>query len=79
MTEQVPSGRPEDQASDRESALDQSATEHAVTATGLPAVDQVLADVDLVDGLPLDQHQEAFERAHTALRSALDAGPDDPV
>jgi hypothetical protein len=75
MTEQVPSGRPEDQAWD----LDQSATEREVTATGVPAVDQVLADVDRVDDLPLDLHQEAFERAHTALRSALDAGPDDPA
>ncbi|HEX4471095.1 MAG TPA: hypothetical protein VH085_03950 [Nocardioides sp.] len=71
MTEQVPSGREPD--------LDDSASEHEVAATGVPAVDQVLADVDRVDGLPLDLHQEAFERAHTALRSALDAGPDDPA
>jgi hypothetical protein len=45
--------------------------------TGVPAVDQVLADVDHLDQLPLEEHLGAFERAHDSLRSALDARPDD--
>lgn len=71
MTEQVPSGLPEDDVSDQQREPESS--------TGVPAVDQVLSDIDQVDGLPLDQHQEAFERAHASLRSALDAGSDDPA
>ena len=47
------------------------------STTGVPAVDQVLADVDRLDDLPLDDHLGAFERAHDSLRSALDAQPDE--
>ncbi|WP_151082134.1 hypothetical protein [Nocardioides cynanchi] len=51
--------------------------------TGLPSVDAVLAEIDELDELPLDQHLARFERAHDTLRSALDAptGPaaDDPA
>jgi hypothetical protein len=48
-------------------------------ATGIPAVDEVLANVDQLDGLPLDEHLAAFERAHETLRSALDADPGEPA
>ena len=51
----------------------------APTTTGVSAVDQVIADVDHLDEVPLDEHLEVFERAHESLRAALDdpAG-DDP-
>ena len=49
------------------------------TYTGVPAVDDVLADVDRLDGSPLEEHLPAFERVHEALRSALDADPGEPA
>jgi hypothetical protein len=49
------------------------------THTGVPAVDEVVADVDRLDGAPLEEHLPAFERAHEALRSALDADPGEPA
>jgi hypothetical protein len=61
MTEQVP---PE--ASEANEA----------TTTGVPGVDRVLADVDGLDDLPLEEHLAAFERAHGSLRAALDAQPE---
>jgi len=42
-------------------------------------VDQVLADVDGLDALPLEEHLSTFERAHESLREALDAEPGDPA
>jgi hypothetical protein len=63
-----------------EPATDESATEtdpSGPTTTGVPAVDQVLADVDRLDDLPLEEHLGAVERAHDSLRSALDAQPDE--
>jgi hypothetical protein len=64
---------------DEASPDEASAVEHAErpATTGVPAVDQVLADVDRLDDLPLDDHLGAFERAHESLRSALDAQPDE--
>jgi len=47
------------------------------TTTGVPAVDEVIAEVDLLDEAPLEEHLEVFERAHESLRVALDAQPDD--
>jgi hypothetical protein len=47
------------------------------TWTGVPAVDQVLRDVDDLDAVPLEEHLGRFERAHETLRSALDAEPDE--
>ena len=49
------------------------------TWTGVPAVDGVLADVDGLEGAPLEEHLAAFERAHETLRSALDADPGEPA
>jgi hypothetical protein len=43
------------------------------TTTGVPAVDEVLADVDRLDDQPLEEHLATFERAHDSLRAALDA------
>ena len=74
MSEQAPPMASE------EPDADQSTTGADVggpSTTGVPAVDQVLADVDRLDDLPLDEHLGAFERAHDSLRSALDAQPDD--
>jgi hypothetical protein len=74
MSEQVPpmwSEEPDANESTAETDLGGPST------TGVPSVDQVLADVDRLDDLPLDEHLGAFERAHDSLRSALDAQPDD--
>jgi len=52
------------------------------TSTGVPAVDEVLREVDDLDALPLEEHPGRFERAHETLRSALDADaiePGDPA
>lgn len=57
--------------------LEQSATGEP-TWTGVPAVDQVLRDVDDLGGVPLEEHLGRFERAHETLRSALDAEPNEP-
>jgi len=47
--------------------------------TGIPEVDAVIASVDRLDDRPLDDHLPEFERAHQALRSALDADPSEPA
>jgi len=60
-------------------AADPPAPDPRSTATGVPAVDAVLEDLDGLDELPLEEHVGAFERAHDSLRSALDAPPDDPA
>jgi|SRR5512133_1649571 hypothetical protein len=51
------------------------AADAVVHRTGVPAVDEVLAEVDGLDDRPLDEHLATFERAHETLRSALDADP----
>jgi len=48
------------------------------TWTGVPAVDQVLRNVDDLHDVPLDEHLSRFEQAHESLRSALDADPLEP-
>jgi hypothetical protein len=58
---------------------DEAWPEPEPTHTGVPAVDEVLADVDRLDGTPLEEHLPAFEKAHDALRSALDADPGEPA
>ena len=48
--------------------------------TGEPSVDAMIARLDGLDGLPLDQHVAVFEDTHAGLRrvlSELDARPDD--
>jgi hypothetical protein len=45
--------------------------------TGVPAVDRVLADLDRLDDLPIEEQLEAFESAHATLRAALDAPAED--
>lgn len=85
MTEQVPAAEPEADATDARpetadtfSAVSDAMDEEPVR-TGLPAVDDVLADIERLTGQPLDEHLPAFERAHGSLRAALDAEPDDPA
>jgi hypothetical protein len=77
MTEQVPSTGHESAAppawQDQQPAADES------VSTGVPGVDAVLAEVDRLDDLPLEEHLSTFERAHESLRSALDAEPGDPA
>jgi hypothetical protein len=49
------------------------------TATGHPAVDEVLRSLEGLDGRPVDEHVAAYEQAHDQLRRALsDAGDDTP-
>jgi hypothetical protein len=81
MTEQVPPGDPEDtrDLEDPASQEELSASVDETRSTGVRAVDQVLADADRIDDLPLEEHLGAFERVHGALRSALDAEPGDPA
>lgn len=45
-------------------------------ATGLPAVDAVLASMDALEERPVAEHVAVFEQAHEQLRRALDARPD---
>jgi hypothetical protein len=48
-------------------------------ATGHPAVDEVLRSLDGLEARPVDEHVNAFERAHEVLRRALsDAGDEEP-
>ena len=87
MTEQPPASLPEDSADPAEAPEEYpEPTEEPTgeptgepTSTGVPAVDQVLRDVDDLDGVPLEEHLGRFERAHETLRSALDAEPVDPA
>jgi hypothetical protein len=55
----------------------QGLTPQGPTSTGVPSVDAVLSEVEELDELPLDQHLGRFERAHEALRSALEAPADE--
>jgi hypothetical protein len=76
MTEQVPpQGLAEPQ---RPNGPEEQADTKRSTTTGVAAVDRVLADIDAVDDLPLEQHLGAFERAHESLRAALDPS-DEPA
>jgi hypothetical protein len=43
-------------------------------ATGVPAVDDVLASIRAIDDGPVDEHVAVFEQAHERLRRALDPG-----
>ena len=70
MTEQPPTSPPAD-------SIESPATGEP-TSTGVPAVDQVLRDVDDLDAVPLEEHLGRFERAHETLRTALDADPGEP-
>ncbi len=80
MTEYPPSPAPEDLDEGVRDEDENSTPEPAEpTNTGVPAVDDVLADVDRLDEAPLEEHLPAFEKAHEALRSALDADPGEPA
>jgi hypothetical protein len=82
MTEQPPTSRAEE-------SVDPAATSEPFdegtervtgepTWTGVPAVDQVLSDVDDLHDVPLEEHLGRFEQAHETLRAALDADPLEP-
>lgn len=81
MTEQSPPPGPDAPPEGRDESPpdDRPAPEVDPTRTGLPGVDAVLSEIDDLDGLPLDQHLDAFERAHDSLRSALDAPTEPPA
>lgn len=54
----------------------ETAAESMAGSTGVPAVDDVLGDLDRLAELSLDEHVGVFEQAHDRLRRALDAQPD---
>jgi hypothetical protein len=86
MTEQTPPPGPhETDQPDQMDETDESRDAHPVesppaaeapTHTGVPSVDAVLAEIDDLDDRPLEEHLATFERAHQALRSALDERPE---
>lgn len=51
----------------------------APPSTGNPLVDAVLARTQDLDDLPVAEHVEVFESAHSALRSALQGAGDAPA
>jgi hypothetical protein len=75
MTEQPPAVQPEE-SPDASTTSDPTGEP---TSTGVPAVDEMLREVDDLAGVPLEEHLGRFERAHETLRSALDAEPTEPV
>lgn len=42
--------------------------------TGHPQVDEVIAGLDRLTELPVDEHVAVFEAAHVGLRDALSGG-----
>jgi hypothetical protein len=86
MTEQVPPRGPEELVDQPSSAVHEAEvnepgpeTRSEPLRTGVAPVDDMLAEVDGLDDLPVDQHLAVFERAHGVLRAALDAEPGDPA
>jgi hypothetical protein len=84
MTEEAPQTGPEGPADPERAERPEVAPTPApmtvpiiVPTTGVAAVDRVLGELDHIDERPLEEHLEAFEGAHSALRAALDSGPDD--
>jgi hypothetical protein len=50
-------------------------TEQTPESTGHPVVDEVIASLTALDGLPVEQHAAVFEAVHDRLRGVLaDAG-----
>lgn len=41
-------------------------------ASGVPEVDAVLTDLEILDQLPVEEHVAVFAKAHEALSQALD-------
>jgi hypothetical protein len=82
MTEHAPPPAPEDsngRSADDGAEEDLGPSSPEPLETGIPEVDAVIASVDQLDDRPLDEHLAGFERAHQALRSALDADPSEPA
>lgn len=77
MTEQAHGATPDE-------PIDEVRGEQPVR-TGMAELDGLLDDVDGLGDVPVEQHVDTFERAHEALRGALDgrtptdAAPDDPA
>jgi hypothetical protein len=69
-----------DSVDDARSGADHEEADHdtvrEATATGHPQVDGVLATLETLSELPVEQHVTVFEAAHVGLRDALsNAGP----
>jgi hypothetical protein len=43
------------------------------SSTGVREVDEAMAQLDGLDDAPLSEHHEQLQRAHAALRDALDS------
>lgn len=68
MTEHVTEATPDRSADE----LGDDVGGEPLVRTGIAEVDGVLADVEGLGDVPLDQHMETFERAHQTLKDALD-------
>jgi hypothetical protein len=65
-----------DEYGDERPEQDDGAGPEDVLRTGDPAVDDVLAGLDALHGLPVDEHAAVFEEAHDSLRKALEPDRD---
>ena len=49
--------------------------EHRAGTTGDPVVDAELEALDVLEGLPVEEHQAVFSAVHEALQRTLDQDP----
>lgn len=68
----------------REALLEDTPEEAAARApgrveTGNPAVDEVIASLEGLDGVPVDEHVALFEQAHEQLRRTLSGAGENPA
>lgn len=65
-----------------EDEFDESQAEPAsaepATATGHPAVDEVMRSLEALGDAPVDEHVAVFEQAHEQLRRTLQGAGDEP-
>ncbi len=65
-----------DQPDEVDHDVDQPGLGQPELRTGNPRVDGVLDDLAGLDDLPVAEHLAVFEKAHEALREALEAPPE---
>ncbi|MGO2004390.1 hypothetical protein ACTXOR_06260 [Arthrobacter rhombi] len=55
--------------------MDNPKDEHHAGTTGDPVVDEELEVLDVLEGLPVEEHQAVFSAVHEALQRTLDEDP----